>query len=82
MAKFRTGKYGSPKVGITIRCIANDLPCDMEELNPDYTRTFASKGDCMRFLNIGSKQFSKFVKGEPCSISEVWKVVSVGGHDS
>ena len=35
MAKFRTGKYGSPKVSITIRCIANDLPCDMEELNPD-----------------------------------------------
>lgn len=40
--------------------------------------TFASKGNCMRFLGIGSKAFSKFVKGMPTRVTRNWQVVSAG----
>ena len=29
----------------------------------DEKKTFESKGDCMKFLNMSSRTFSKFVKG-------------------
>lgn len=37
--------------------------------------TFQSKGDCMRFLGIGSKAFSKFVKGVQTRVTKNWRVV-------
>lgn len=37
--------------------------------------TFECKGDCMRFLGIGSKAFSRFVKGERVKAARNWQVV-------
>ena len=37
--------------------------------------TFECKGDCMRFLGIGSKAFSRFVKGEKVKAAKNWQVV-------
>lgn len=39
--------------------------------------TFDCKGDCMRFLNISERTFSKFVKGERVRAARNWQVVSV-----
>lgn len=39
------------------------------------TITFECKGDCMRFLGIGSKAFSRFVKGERVKAAKNWLAV-------
>ena len=46
------GKSSSPKKVISII-----------NIETDEKKTFGSKGDCMKFLNMSSRTFSKFVKG-------------------
>ena len=46
------GKSSSPKKVISII-----------NTETDEKKTFESKGDCMKFLNMSSRTFSKFVKG-------------------
>ena len=60
------GKMGSPKKTITIR---------NEE--DDTTLTFNSKTECRQHLGIGTKAFSRFVKGENIKKLKGWKVVEL-----
>ena len=55
-------------------CIA-DAPVNGYELDDSGCIEFASKGMCMAALGVGSKQFAKFVKGEACGLSKLWKIV-------
>ena len=55
-------------------CIA-DAAIDGYELDDSGCIEFGSKGICMTALGVGSKQFSKFVKGEACGLSKLWKIV-------
>ena len=55
-------------------CIA-DATIDGYELDDSGCIEFASKGMCMAALGVGSKQFAKFVKGEACGLSKLWKIV-------
>lgn len=59
------GKIGSPKKAITI-----------VNTETNETLKFESKTECMNYLNIGTKAFSRFVKGETVKKVKVWKVVS------
>lgn len=55
-------------------CIA-DATIDGFELDKRGCIEFSSKGMCMAALGVGSKQFAKFVKGEDCQLSRLWKIV-------
>ena len=55
-------------------CIA-DATIDGYELDDSGCIEFASKGMCMAALGVGSKQFAKFVRGEACGLSKLWKIV-------
>ena len=62
---------------ITIKFVGNCWDdSGLEGMDADHnTITFECKGDCMRFLGIGSKAFSRLVKGERVKAAKNWQVV-------
>lgn len=62
----------------------NDTPKNLSDfifgsfLAGIHAKQFEFVGDCMRFLGIGTKAFSRFIKGEWVKAARNWQVVSVG----
>ncbi len=76
-AWVESGKRRAEKIRIMwigSDCIA-DAIVNGYELDERGCIEFASKGMCMAALGVGSKQFAKFVKGEDCQLSRLWKIV-------
>ena len=72
-----SGKRRAEK--IRIRWVGSDCIEDATingyELDDSGCIEFGSKGMCMAALCVSSKQFAKFVKGEACGLSKLWKIV-------
>lgn len=71
----KKGKKSSGKIGGKIGGKISSPICIKNEETGEIKR-FDNKTECMKFLNLGSQSFSKFVKGAMIKKVQYWKVIA------